>query len=123
MNEQATQTIGVRGLSEFIMEVNNDEGRRQRLLDAPRTFLQDEGIFISDDVDIQVHMNTDEVFYLVFPPDPNEMLQDEALTAIAGGKCAGTAGTAGSASTASTLTICWGSASSAGSVGSAGSGG
>ena len=114
---------GFEQISAFLFEVNKDEARRNHLVENPRVFLHEQGVVIPEETEVLVHANTRETFHLVFPPDPNEMLHDEALTAIAGGKTAGTAGTGGTASTASSITISWGSVGSAGSIGTAGSGG
>ena len=74
------------------------------------------------DVQVEVAVNTDKVFHVVLPPDPNIMLSDEALDMVAGGKTAGTGGSASSAgsfgclcTTASTA----GSGATASTVGSA----
>ena len=47
------------------------------------------------DVDVNVVLNTHDTFHLAMPPDPNQALQDEALTAVAGGKTSGTASSGG----------------------------
>ncbi len=91
----------------------------------PRAVMSSRGVDIAPEMDIRVHVNTDDTFYLAFPPDPNVALSDEALGVVAGGKTASTAGCAGSASTlgclASTVSTAT-TASSIATVASAGGG-
>ena len=112
------ETIG--RFAEFLVDVGGDGEQKESLMEDPRRFFSDKGIFVPADVEIQVHENTHDTFHLVFPPDPNEMLHDEALAAVAGGKTAGSAGTAGTLSCASTVTLSWSTASTAGTVGTMG---
>ena len=76
-----------------------DPGFREQMQEAPNEALTSWGIDLPPDVDVRVHVNTDDTFYLAFPPDPNVALSDEALGMVAGGKTASTIGSAGSAST------------------------
>jgi hypothetical protein len=71
------------------------------------------GFVIPSTLDVRVVANDDDMFHFVLPPDPNIDLEDEALSAIAGGK---TASSAGSASTAGTVPSSASSASSASSI-------
>ena len=70
----------------------------------------------------KLHFDTQDVMHIALPPDVNQMLRDETLMSVAGGKTAGTAGTVGTASTLACgcLPSSASSASSAGTVGSAG---
>ena len=104
--------------ADFMLEISDDEEQMSSLMKDPHSFLGSKGFLFSEDLDIQVHENSSDTFHLVFPPDPNAMLQDEALMAVAGGKTASTVGSASTASSASTATFSWGCASSAGSAGS-----
>lgn len=70
------------------------------------------GFTIPPGTKVKVVTNTPSTQYMVFPPDPNTDLADEALDAVAGGA---TASTAGSMSTA--LSSCM--VSSAGTAGCA----
>ena len=95
---------------------------RARISEDPRGFLADKGLAgYPDNLEFRVLENTSDTLYLVFPPDPNLMLMDEELGALAGGKTASSAGTASTAGTASSFMACVSSASSASSAGSAGS--
>ena len=85
--------------------------------------LSEMGIDLPPRLEIHVSVNTQDIFHVVFPPDPNTMLSDEALGAVAGGSTASTVGSAGSASTLGTAISCISSAGCASSVGSAGSAG
>ena len=105
-------------LATFITEVSADEAQKKNLVSDPRAYFAEQGVFVPEDLEVEVHQNTPETFHLIFPPDPNELLQDESLTAIAGGKTAGSVATAGTTSTASCIPICWGCAATISSVGS-----
>lgn len=78
------------------------------------------GIEAPEGVTVRLHFNTDKVAHVAIPADPNRMLHDESLAAIAGGKTAGTAACAGTASTMACSTVP-GSVSSAGTAGTVGS--
>ena len=80
------------------------------------------GVEVPVGVNPKLHFDSDEVMHIALPPDVNQMLRDESLMSVAGGKTAGTAGTIGTASSmaCATLPSSIGSASSAGTVGSAG---
>ena len=99
----------------------SDEDRLREVTERPKDVLREHGVDVPAGIDVNVVLNDRDVFHLALPPDPNLMLHDEALMAVAGGgKTASTAGTVGCAgsvpSTASTL-------GTAGSVGSVDSGG
>lgn len=59
--------------------------------------LDEIGIAPPQGFDVRIVCDTKDTCHIVLPPDPNGELSDEALTAIAGGKSAGTAATIGSA--------------------------
>ena len=82
----------------------------------PRAFLDAHGIADvvdgnprTKDMDVRIHANTDDVFHLPMPADPNAELVDEQLDTVAGGLKAYTAASAGTfacstiPSTASTM--------------------
>ena len=75
----------------FLREVGDDAARRNSLMEDPRKFLEEEGLSFPPDMDIQVLADTQAVVHVVFPPDPNRMVRDEALSAVAaaGSKCSG----------------------------------
>ena len=79
------------------------------------------GLALPPGVETRFVANTDEVFHLPLPFDPNETLGDETLGRVAGGSTVGTAASVGSIGTLSTTPSCFGSAGSIGSVGTAGS--
>ena len=74
-----------------------------------------------ENIQVRIVADTPEVVHVIMPPDPNADLTDESLSAVAGGKTAGSAGCAGTASTfgCSTVPGSVATASSAGTVGSA----
>ena len=83
--------------------------------------LPDIGVSVPSGVSARIVVNTAETFHVVLPPDPNVMLADESLAAVAGGKSAGSAGTAGTVGSVGTACTTYGTVSSASSAGSAGS--
>ncbi len=102
-------------------QYRSDAGFRSKLLSDPHGVLNEEGFGIPKGLEVRVVANTDELFHVTFPPDPNATMSDEALALVAGGgSTASSVGSAGSASTAGTVIS---TVSSAGSVGSAGSAG
>ena len=108
----------------YLATAFDPEFREQMLADPQRT-LSSTGMPVSPGVEVRVHVNTADTFYVAFPPDPNVALSDESLGMVAGGKSASTIGSGGSASTAGSLcgtASTAGSASSASSVASASSG-
>lgn len=79
------------------------------------------GLALPPGVETRIVANTDEVFHLPLPSDPDGPLGDETLRHVTGGTTLGTASTVGSVGSISTTPSCFGSASSGGSVGTAGS--
>ena len=47
------------------------------------------GLVLPPGVEARIAVNTADTFHVVMPPDPNSELSDEMLTAVAGGKSAG----------------------------------
>ena len=82
----------------YLKDVLDPEFRERMQTDADAA-LTSWGIDLPPGVDVSVHVNTDDTFHLVLPPDPNVPLSDETLGMVAGGKTASTIGSAGSAST------------------------
>ena len=108
----------------YLTHAFDPEGREQ-VHDDPRGFLASMGRELPPGVEVRVHVNTADTFYLAFPPDPNVALSDEALGMVAGGKSASSIGSASSASTLGSVcgtASTGGSASSMASVASASSG-
>lgn len=107
--------------AELSEQYRNDASLRARIgAGDAADWLRELGIAVAPGMEARVVADTHEVRHLVFPPDPNIALSDEALDMIAGGKTAGTAGSAGTASTVVTSTAL-GTASSAGSAATVGS--
>ena len=88
----------------------SDEDRLREVEERPKDVLREHGIDMPMDVDVKVVLNTRDTFHLAMPPDPNQVLQDEALMAVAGG--GKTMGTVGTIATTSTLPSCVGTAGS-----------
>ena len=107
---------GVLKFLSFSENLRSDPDFRHQADSDPHAALARYDIEYPETVDIRIIENTDEVFHLVLPPDPNQALMDEDLLVVAGGKSASSAGTA---STASSVAGTLSSASSAGSGGSA----
>ena len=107
----------LRALWEMARSYRDDPDFRARLDAEPRAVLAAGGIEIEPpEVGLRVRANTEDVFYVAMPPDPNIVLLDASLQEIAAGVTAGTAASAGSASTFSCPI---GSASTGSSVGTA----
>ena len=94
-----TQQVGVSPefLQQFAEVVYSDE-LRLRVEERPKDVLREHGFDFPPGVEVNVVFNTADTFHLAFPPDPNQELTDEALSAVAGGKTASSLSSAGSAS-------------------------
>ncbi len=100
---------------------HGDPGFRAQVDRNGAEALRGMGLELPDGVQVKVVVSTDDHVYLAMPPDPNVDLDDEALTAIAGGSSSGTAGSASSVSTLSSFTATIGCLACAGTAGTAGS--
>lgn len=96
---------------------HGDAGFRSRLETDGPAMLREIGYDLPVGADVKVVANTSAVMHVVFPPDPNAELGDEALTVVSGGSTAGTAGTLG---TLGTIPGTWATFFSAGTAGTAG---
>jgi hypothetical protein len=65
----------------------SDEDLKERLIENPRSVLEEFGIDVPDDVELRVVEDTDEVRHLVLPASPTDDLEDEDLTASTGIDC------------------------------------
>ena len=74
--------------------------------------LSDLGLLLPSNVGVHITANTEDVFNIVFPPDPNTILADDRLSGVTAGT-----GTLGTASSAGSFGCMGGCLSSAGSVG------
>ena len=107
----------------FAKAYHDDPAFRVSIERDPRAALTEAGIEPPPQADCRIVVNTEDTFHIVFPPDPNTTLSDEALAAVSGGNCAGSASTIGSVSSVGSVPSCVSSVSSASSVGTAGSAG
>lgn len=100
----------------FAKRYQDDSELRSRIDSGDVAPALDEiGISLPQGFGVRIVCDTKDTCHIVLPPDPNGELSDEALTAVAGGKSAGTAGSLGSASSVACSTV----PSSVGSAGSA----
>ena len=117
----SSQPVGADSAAALVASIgrklSEDGDLRSRLEADPRGALTARGVDVPPGLELRVASDTEDVFHLVLPADPNEALADETLGEISGGR-ASTAGTLGSAGTASTIASCWGTASSASTLGS-----
>ncbi len=121
MGPNDTLPLQIDKVMAFSREYREDAAFRARIDTGARDVLIGRGFDVPSAVDVRVVANDDDTFHFVLPPDPNIDLDDEALSAVAGGKSASSAGSAGTAATASSVPSTASSASSASSAGSAGS--
>ena len=105
------------GSNTYLKDVFDPEFR-ERMQTDPGAAMSSWGMDLPPGVDVRVCVNTEDTFYVAFPPDPNAALSDESLGLVAGGK---TASSAGSVGCASTIACLCGTASTGGSASSAGS--
>ena len=106
--------VGVSG-GAFGDDYRADPALRARAEADPHGVLAERGMEIPPAVDVHIVANTDEVFHVVLPADPNTVLADETLEGVAGGAAA----CAGCASTASTLGTAISCIGTGGSIGTA----
>ena len=108
------------GILRFGARLAADTQLRRRIETDPRAALVEMGAPAPENVEFRVVSNTDDTFWIVFPPDPNAELSDSMLEPVSGGR-ASTAGSIGSTSSASTIPSCFACVSSAATLGSAAS--
>lgn len=63
---------------------DEDPEYRARMESDPKAALAAEGVHIAAD-EVRVVVDTDEVFHLALPPDPNSDLADEGIENVSGG--------------------------------------
>ena len=105
----------------FADACNKDSGLRSRAQTEPLAVLAESGVVLPPGVEACIVENTQEVFHLALPPDPNVYVTDEELAVVAGGKTAGSVGTAGTGGCVGTVPSCTSSVSTAGTAGTIGS--
>ena len=62
-----------------------DEALKQRFIADPAAVLKESGLEVPEDMEFKVVENTDKVNYILLPPKPGE-LSDDQLDAVAGGR-------------------------------------
>ena len=97
-------------LQSLANDCRDDPELRARIDADPRSVFADRGLPFPEDADVRIVRNTDEVFHLTMPPDPNADLSDTMLEGVAGGgsRRGGIDGVRNSASSASTIPSCLG---------------
>ena len=97
-------------LQSMANDCRDDPELRARVDADPRSVFTDRGLPFPEGVDVRIVRNTEDVFHLTMPPDPNAHLSDTILDGIAGGsgRRGGIDGVKNSASTASTIPSCLG---------------
>lgn len=104
-------------LRDFTSRYWSDAAFRARVDSGDLSLVEEElDLSVSPDVELRVLANTNDIYHVVMPQDPNSALSDHTLESVSAG--ASTAGTAGSAGTASSVASST-AASTIGSVGSA----
>ena len=112
----------LRALLRASRSYRDDPEFRTRIETDSRGALEDAGLSINvPGFDVQVSANTEDIFHVVMPANPNIALSDESMQQAVGGSTASSAATAGSASTLGCFASCASSAGSASTLGSAGS--
>ena len=80
---------GIAGVESFAERYRSDPGAQSRVPELAREC----GMEIPAGVEARVAEDSDDVKYVVFPPDPNDALTDESLGTVAGGIRAASAAT------------------------------
>ena len=84
--ETLTPEQAVRALHRFARAYREDATLRERIDTGDREAAVAHGLPLPPDITVKIVENTDTVFHLVMPPDPNAPLDEEALQAAAGGQ-------------------------------------
>ena len=135
MNESSTKDLNASGaygpgaeidfakiLTDAARDHREDPDFRARLEADPRAELEARGMPVwPEDVAMELHVDTPDVFHLVMAADPNAAVSDQNLSVIAGGSTASTGGSLGSVSTVGSFPSCVGSGMSVSSAGTGGS--
>ena len=111
----AGETMAIESaLDSLAADWRDDPALRARAASEPREVLAERGIDIPTDSDMRIVANTDEVYRLVMPPDPNVNLADSELSRVSGGaNCLGSVATASTVGTVPSTVSSSGTASSA----------
>lgn len=100
------------GLQSIANDCRDDQALRARVDADPGSVFAERGMPYPEDTDVRVVRNTNEVFYLTMPPDPNVSLSDSMVASVAGGS-PGLGRPGNCASTSSTIPSCLGTYGSA----------
>jgi hypothetical protein len=76
-------------VAKIIAKAWRDPAFKAELIANPAAALKAEGIDVPTGMAVTVLENTDKQFHLLLPPVPSDELTDEALEAVAGGRCGG----------------------------------
>ena len=97
-------------LQSIANDCRDDPDLRARVDADPRSVFADRGLLLPHGADVRIVWNTNKVFHLAMPPDPNAHLSDTMLEGVAGGgqRRGGIDGVRNSASSASTIPSCLG---------------
>ena len=88
-------------------DCRDDAELRAKVEAEPRAVFTDRGLPFPKNSEVRVLRNTEDVFYMMMPPDPNAVLTDALLEATAGGT-RGVGHPDNCASTSSTIPSCIG---------------
>ena len=69
----------------FTVQYHKNPALQARALAEPRAVLAEHGVSMPPQTDVRIVANTAETVHVVMPPDPNALLADEDLAAVAGG--------------------------------------
>ena len=72
-------------LTSLVKERRNDTGFRSKMASEPHHTLNENGFDIPETMDINVVANTQNLFHVTFPPDPNAAISDELLSLVSAG--------------------------------------
>ena len=70
---------------DFTAQYHESPALRVRALAEPRAVLAEHGVSVPPEADVRIVANTAETVHFIMPPDPNALLADEDLAAVAGG--------------------------------------
>ena len=109
-------------LMQFRASYDSDQALRQRIDSGDGgPLLEAVGLNLPDGMGARVVPAKEDVHYVIMPPDPSFVVQDQELETVAGGSTVGSGGSVATASTflCSCIPSCAGTLSSAGTAGSA----
>ena len=96
------------GLQSIANDCRDDPDLRARVDADPGSVFTERNLPYPEDAEVRVARNTDAVFHLTMPPDPNVTLSESMLGSVSGGTPRELVGRDSCASTASTIPSCLG---------------